>query len=132
LLNFFAILFLCASILVLIDFSFDANIDSLFLFSWFSIATSLSLIGSIRGLLPFSGVTLIVFLWVSKSIHFNILASPMRTPVSFSSCRSDAVLMFADAIRESISCSVGMNGSFCSFLNFGFSHFAPMNLTYRS
>lgn len=87
---------------------------SLFLGSLFSIPISLSLIGSIRGLLPFSGLMFTVFLSRSKSIHVSIWASPILAPVSFRSCRTVDILLLHDAIKMSISCSVGMNGIYFS------------------
>ena len=45
---------------------------------------SLSLIGRILALLPFSGCMFTVFLWMSMSSHFSLVASPTLAPVSFS------------------------------------------------
>jgi hypothetical protein len=102
------------------------NRCSSFLFgSLFSIAISLSVIGRILGLHPFSGVTFTVFCCRFMSIHFSIFASPMRMAVSFSSCRVVAVVFPVDAISWSISVSKGMNGSVSSVLYFGCFHVNP-------
>jgi len=78
----------------------------------FIIPISLSLMGSILGLLPFSGVMLRVFLSVSRSLSVNCVSSPMRIPVSLRHwSTADRTLPEPDMSR-SISCSVGMNGSF--------------------
>ena len=103
------------------------NRCSLSLFSWFSIAISLSLIGSIRGLLPFSGVMFTIFCWKLMSCHCSIVASPILIPVSFSICNSVAVTVPIDAISWSISVSVGMNGSLSAGLYVGCSHVFFMN-----
>jgi len=75
---------------------------------------SLSLIGRIRGLLPFSGVMFTVLRSVSMSIGINCVSSPILMPVSFSICSIVDSIEPHDAIKRSISCSVGMNGSFCT------------------
>lgn len=89
----------------------------------FSMLMSLLDIFRMRGLLPFSGVILIVAFSVSRSVHFSLHASPHLAPVSFSSCRKVAVLLVQLLISWSISVSVGMNGSFLSLLHIGGSHF---------
>ena len=97
-------------------------------FGWlFSMAINFLLIGRILGLLCFSGFMLIVCLCRSMSVHFAVSTSPILAPVSFSICRSVAVLGAAPAISASISCSVGMNGSFVSRLYFGLFHVFPIN-----
>ena len=95
-----------------------------------SMAFSFSVIGRIRGLLCFSGVMLMVLRSRSMSIHFSIVASPIRAPVSFSSCRSAALFVPDAVISWSISCSVGMKGILSSGLYVGFSHVLPMNFMY--
>lgn len=65
-------------------------------------------IGNNRGLLPFSGVMFTIFLVVSMSVHFSCNASPIRMAVSLRSCRSVLMIFRHDAIRMSMSCSVGM------------------------
>jgi len=92
------------------------NMCSVFLLNLFSMSISLLLIGRILGLLPFSGVMFKVFCCVLRSIHFSIVASPMRIPVSFSVWSSVAVRSPHDAISWSISVSIGMNGSLSSGL----------------
>ena len=82
----------------------------------------MSLIGSILGLLPFSGVTFTVFCSVFMSIHFSDCASPILMPVSFSICSSVDSFLPHEAMSWSISVSVGMNGIFSSALYLGFSH----------
>lgn len=77
------------------------------------IPISLSLIGRILGLLPFSGVIDIVLRWMSISSGLSCVSSPIRIPVSFSVCSTVAVSFPHEAINWSISSSVGMNGSFC-------------------
>ena len=80
----------------------------------FIIPISLSDIGRILGLLPFSGVIFIVLRCTSRSSAVSCVNSPILIPVSLSVCRIVAVSFPHDAIRMSISCSVGMNGSFCT------------------
>jgi len=87
-----------------------------------SIAISLRLIGSIRLLLPFSAVMLMVRLSWSMCVHCSFSISPILAPVSLSICRSVAVFVPADEIRLSISVSVGMNGSVFSWVYLGFVH----------
>ena len=65
----------------------------------------------IRGLLPFSGVTLTEGFSVSRSVHFSLQASPHLTPVSFSSCKKVAIRWLQPLISWSISFSVDMKGS---------------------
>ncbi len=72
--------------------------------------------GKIRGLLPFSGVMDRVFLAVSKSIHWSLVSSPMRMPVSLSVCKTAAVTLPHPEINMSISCSVGMKGNLATIL----------------
>ncbi len=93
----------------------------------FSIPISFGDIGSMRGLLPFAGLILIVFLSASMSIHCAFIASVPLASVSLSSCRNFDTVLPADAIHASISFSSGMNGIVCSFLYFGLSHFNPLN-----
>jgi hypothetical protein len=91
---------------------------------------SLSDIGRILGLLPFSGVMFTVFCCRFVSVHFSVFASPILMPVSFSVWSSVEVVFPVDAISWSISCSVGMNGSLSCFLYFGACHFNPKYLRY--
>jgi hypothetical protein len=93
---------------------------------------SLSLIGSIRGLLPFSGVTLTVLAWKFMSVHLRLWASPMRAPVSLRIWSMVANLGLHDAISMSISFSVGMNGMCVSALYVGLFHLIPLYLRYAS
>ena len=88
---------------------------------------SLSDIGRILGLLPFSGVIFTVFCSVFMSIHFRVWASPILMPVSLSICNSVDSFFPDEAISWSISVSVGMNGSFSSALYLGFSHCIFLN-----
>ena len=76
-----------------------------------SMLISLSEIGRILGLLPFSGVTLTVLRTVSMSIGIILVSSPILIPVSLSICSTVAVTFPLAAISRSISSSVGMNGS---------------------
>lgn len=82
------------------------------LWSFVIMFMSLSLIGRMRGLLPFSGVMFNVLRWVSRSVGLSCVSSPIRIPVSFSVCSMVAVWYPHEAISWSISSSVGMNGSF--------------------
>ena len=94
-------------------------------FMWgrlFSIAMSFGLIGNILLLLPFSAVMYIVFRSWSMCVHCSFSISPILAPVSLSSCRSAAVFGLPADIRESISASVGMNGSLLSCVYFGSVH----------
>ena len=65
-----------------------------------------------RGLLPFSGVMLMVDVSWLMSTHSRVKISPARAPVSFPICRNNAMCLLHAAIRSSISLSTGMNGSF--------------------
>ena len=69
-----------------------------------------------------------VFLCRSMCVHSSFGISPIRAPVSLSSCKSVAVLGEPAEIRLSISCSVGMNGSPCSLVYFGCIHVLPKYL----
>ncbi len=89
-------------------------------------AMSLSLIGRIRGLLPFSGVMFTIFRSVSMSVAVNCVSSPILIPVSLSVCSMAASILLLPAISMSISCSVGMNGSFSLVVYFGGVHVFPM------
>jgi len=64
------------------------------------------------------------------SAHFSLSISPIRAPVSFSSCKSVEVFVVPDAIRESTSFSVGMKGIFDCIVYFGFVHVFPINRKY--
>lgn len=72
---------------------------------------SLSEMGRILGLLPLAGVMLRVLCSGERSVHFSLVASDIRIPVSFSVCSNMAVRFPHEAISWSISASVGMNGS---------------------
>jgi hypothetical protein len=98
------------------------NTCSFLLVNLFSMFMSLSFIGRILGLLPFSGVMFMVFCCVLMSFHFILVASPILAPVSFRVSSSVAVRVPHDAISWSISVSVGMNGIFSSIVYFGFFH----------
>ena len=89
---------------------------SLVLLNVFSIAISLSDIGTIRGLLPFSGVILIVFLSKFRSFHLRSVSSPILIPVSFRHCKAVAVFLPLLFISSSILFSVGIYGVRSSFL----------------
>ena len=65
---------------VLSDLVFLRKGRGLFLSMWFIMASSLSLSGSIRGLLPFSGLMFAVFRWKSISSHCSFVSSPILTP----------------------------------------------------
>lgn len=91
-------------------------------------AISVSEIGKIRGLLPFSAVMLMVFRLVSMSVHCKkSKISPILAPVSLSVCRAVAVFGVPAEIRLSNSFSVGIKGIFLCILYFGFFHFFPKN-----
>jgi hypothetical protein len=63
--------------------------SSVFLGNAFSMLFNLALTFHIRELLPFSGAfNVIMRLSSSMSIHFNLVASPDRIPVSLSSTRN--------------------------------------------
>jgi len=130
--SLFAVRIFSLSILVLTLLVLHGNTKSVVFVNWFSIPISFVLIGSILGLLPFSGLLMCtVFLSVSMSIHCVFNASPILAPVSLRNCSKVAVLSFgADAINWSISCSVGMNGRRSSALYFGGFHFLFMYSTY--
>ena len=89
-------------------------------------AMSLSLIGRIRGLLPFSGVIFTIFRSVSMCVVVSCVSSPILIPVSFSVCSMAANILLLPAMSMSISCSVGMNGSFWLIAYFGGVHVFPM------
>lgn len=91
-------------------------------FRFLSMAMSLSLIGSILGLLPFSGVIDRVLRSVSRSVGISLVSSPIRIPVSFSVWSMMASFGLECAIKRSISCSVGMNGSFAVGVYCGIIH----------
>jgi len=95
----------------------------------FNMAISLLEILRIRGLLPFSGVTLTVAFSKSISVHLSLLASPLLIPVSFSNCRYVANLFVFEhpAMKSSISLSVDMKGIFSTLLYLGGSHLPPRN-----
>ena len=122
-----AILLRSPSYVLLIPCFLVWNTSSLVLSWLFNMATNFLLIGRILGLLCFSGFMLIVCLCRSKSVHCVWSISPIRAPVSLSSCKSVAVLGAAPDIKASISCSVGMNGIGVSRLYLGFSHVFPIN-----
>ena len=88
----------------------------------FIMPISVSLIGSIRGLLPFSGVTFTLFRVKSMSIGCSCVSSPILMPVSFMVRRIAPSIFPHDAIKRSISCSVGMNGSRSFGVYFGAFH----------
>lgn len=92
-----------------------------------SIVISLSLIGKIRALLPFSGVTDSVLRCVSRSVDVSCVSSPILMPVSFNTCSIAAVFVLQCAIKRSISSSVGMNGSFSTAVYRGGFHVFPKN-----
>ncbi len=79
-----------------------------FLVSLKSRSNSVSLMGSVQGLLPFSGVILNSLRSVSKSSHFNMQSSPMRIAVSLSVRSAVPVVLPHPDIRRSISSSVGI------------------------
>lgn len=79
--------------------------------SMLSMPISLSLICSIRGLLPFSGVMLSILCGVSRSFHVRRHSSPIRMAVSLSVCSVVLMVLPLALISASISSSVGMNGS---------------------
>ena len=84
LLSFFAVSFLWfVNVVLRLSMSW-LNMCSVLRVSLFSISINLLLIGRILGLLPFSGVTFNVFCCVFRFIHFSIVASPIRIPVSLS------------------------------------------------
>ena len=105
------------------------NMFSLVFGRLFSIAMSLLLIDRFRLLLPFSAVMYIVFLSESMFTHLVFVISPIRAPVSFSSCNSIAVLGVPADISVSISASVGMNGIPFSCVYRGCVHVLPMCLS---
>ena len=125
-----AVLCLWLSNTLLIWFCLFGNMCSLVCGYSFSIAVSLSVSGRILGLLPFSGVMFTVLFCRFMSVHFSSCASPILIPVSLSSCRSVASLCLHDAIKMSISDSVGINGSVSSALYFGCSHLSSLNFKY--
>jgi len=88
----------------------------------FIIPSSLSERGNILGLLPFSGVMLIVLRWVSRSRGVSIISSPILMPVSFSIWSTADSFGPEPDISKSISSSVGMNGSFAVARYFGGFH----------
>jgi len=90
-------------------------------------AISLSLMGSILGLLPLLGVMLIVLCSVERSAHFSLVASDTLAPVSFRVWHSVLMVLLVEAISWSISVSVGMNGILSSGLKCGRSHVFPRN-----
>jgi len=96
----------------------------------FSMAASFGVIGRIRLLLFFSAFIVIVRRVVSICDHSRGAISPIRAPVSLSSCMSVAVVGLADAMRLSISCSVGMYGGVNSRLYCGSVHVLFMDLRY--
>jgi hypothetical protein len=59
---------------------------------------------------------------VSSCFHVRFSTSPIRAPVSLSICKSVAVIGRAEAMRVSISASVGMNGIRLSRLYMGAFH----------
>ena len=129
--QFFAVLFLSAVNTVLIVCFCIVHIFVVVFGSWFIIPISLLLIGRMRGLLPFDGVTVIVFCSLFMSVHLSFVSSSVLMPVSFRICMLTACLwVCADAMSWSISCSVGMNGNLCSVLYLGLSHVLPMNFRY--
>lgn len=87
---------------------------------------SLGLIGRILGLLPFSGVMLIVLLCVSMSVHLTRSISPILAPVSLSDCRRHAVFGLPALIRVSSSSSVGINGGGACCFQCGRFHVLPL------
>lgn len=104
------------------------NIFSFVLGNRFIMSANFCDIFNVLALLPFSGVICIIFLFVSRCCHCSLATSPILIPVSFSSCKSVAVLCVAAAIKESNSCSVGMNVGFSSCVYFGRVHVLPINL----
>ena len=102
-----AILFRCLLKFLLIKSEFLPNNVSVSLGMSASILASLIDIGRILGLLPFSGVILIVRCCKSISVHFSSPhASPLRAPVSFNSCRKVATFLLQAAMSWSNSHSV--------------------------
>ena len=95
----------------------------------FSIAISVILILNCLGLLPFSGVIVMILFWKSMSVQFSCHASPHLAPVSFSIWRNVAVFCPHPAMIWSISVSVGMKGSLCMRLYFGGFHWSPCIMT---
>lgn len=91
---------------------------------------SLSLIGSIRGLLPFSGVIANTLRSVSRCRGVSCVSSPIRIPVSFRVCRMVESFLPVPAMSKSISCSVGMNGSRSIGMYFGAFHGMFLRLRY--
>lgn len=71
-----------------------------------------------------------VLLSRSSCVHWSFSISPILAPVSLRVWSSVAVLGLADAIRLSISCSVGMKGIVLSRLYCGLVHVLAMYFTY--
>ena len=91
--------------------------------SSFSMAVSVSDIFRVLALLPFSGrFILICFVLKSISVHFSVDASPILTPVSYSSCSRVLVLFPVPAISCLTSSSCGKKGSFWGTMVLGFCH----------
>ena len=98
------------------------NIVCLFFGRLFIIPISLLLIGRILGVLFFSGVMVRVFLSVPRFVHVRSTSSPIRIPVSLRVWSTVDVTFPHPEISMSISCSVGMNGSFVVVMYFGGVH----------
>jgi len=95
-----------------------------------SISMSLDVTLKILGLPFFSGVfNVMVLLPMSICFHVMLFASPALIPVSLSSCRKVAVFFPHPSIKASISCSVGMKGSFRVTLQSGACHFCLFSLS---
>jgi len=109
--------------------SFVFQICCCFRGSAFSIAISVMLILNCLGLLPFSGVIVMILFLKSMSVHCSCHASPHLAPVSFSIWRNVAVLCPLPAMSWSSSVSVGMNGCLFIRLYFGGFHWSPCIMT---
>jgi hypothetical protein len=121
--SFIAIRFLVLRYISLSVCLVIVNIFCWFLGDLFRSAISLSLIGSILGLLRFDGVMVRVLRSVLKSVHWSFISSSVLIPVSFRVKRAVAYFGLDDAIIWSISCSVGMYGYLSSFAYLVLVHF---------
>ena len=88
-----------------------------FLDSALSIAIVFSLTFTVRLLLPFSGLLIVIVNFASSmSFVFSLHNSPHLAPVSFRVCKNAAVLFPEAAISWSSSASKGTNGFFGVYL----------------
>ena len=86
------------------------NMDSDLLGRLLSIASSFGESLNCRGCPCFSAVHFTVEFSVSRSIHLSFHTSPIRIPVSLSSCRQVAIFFPEAEIKQSISDSNGTKG----------------------